>query len=338
MKLASRKAWGKASRWLIAIASLGYVAYFLLSNREHIEPLFRLRPLILVLLVVAQTVAMLVASIRYHVVLQKCGDRKIPLLAWARLYVLGQFANIMIPQAGNLLRSVRLKRDWGVSYTRYVSSYLSYQWIDTALSIVLGEAVILATQPGFRLGAFRATTVLGGALAAVILLPFAVRAALARVVLRPPWAVWVHEKVSQAVDVSVTSVRDGTYMGKTLSLGVLGFALQVTVIWLGFACLDIRIGLSGIVLISVLLRLGLILQITPGNIGVRELVWGALGEFAHVGMAAGLLAALLFRMISTLLIFALGILCGGVELLRNRPREDTPDSAEPDRNAREGTP
>lgn len=307
----------KALRWFIALAALAYVAWFLLANREGVGSLPTLRPDMLAAAVLLQALSMVVSSCRYHIVLQKCSEKPVPFLAWTRLFLLGQFANMMVPQAGNVLRGVRLKQDWGVSYTRYVSSYISFQWIDTALTLVLAAGVILATRPGFRIGSFNAVGLLGVIFAAVVLGPFLARGGLRRWSVRPGWAAWAHGRASQAIDLAVASAHDPVYMAKMVATGVLGFVMLAATVYSGFACLDIYPTLSATALFCVLLRIGLILQITPGNIGVRELVWGVLGELTQIGKGPSLWAALLFRIISSLIIFGSGIACGGFDLLRS---------------------
>jgi hypothetical protein len=69
-----------------------------------------------------------------------------------------------------------------------------------------------------------------------------------------------------------------------------------------------------------LFKLSFYINLTPGNLGVQEVVWGKLSELMGIGMAQGVLVSAFVRVVSTGVILVLGIALGGWDMLRSRGR------------------
>ena len=72
-------------------------------------------------------------------------------------------------------------------------------------------------------------------------------------------------------------------------------------------------------LYAILLKLSLLVNITPGNLGLRELVYGQLSQALGTGVEASILVSGIIRMVTYLLLSVLGVLFGGLALLRHPP-------------------
>jgi len=61
-------------------------------------------------------------------------------------------------------------------------------------------------------------------------------------------------------------------------------------------------------------NMSLYLTITPGNIGVREIIFGALASALGVGMAEGIIASAVHRVAVYIFLFPGGMFFGGLHL------------------------
>ena len=70
-------------------------------------------------------------------------------------------------------------------------------------------------------------------------------------------------------------------------------------------------------------KLGLIVNITPGNVGAREIVYGALGSSFGLNFSDGIILSTLLRVNSYVVLVSLGLLFGGRTLLADAKGKTT---------------
>ena len=87
----------------------------------------------------------------------------------------------------------------------------------------------------------------------------------------------------------------------TVNLCVAGARL-----WLAFRALGQDVSPAGALFAGVLITMGQVVRLTPGNLGIREAVTGALAECVQSGFAAGVMASGLLRVLAFLLTLVLG--------------------------------
>ncbi|HDZ69283.1 MAG TPA: flippase-like domain-containing protein [Phycisphaerales bacterium] len=308
----------KIFQWILAFVCLCYIVLFFCKNRDSLKVIFSLDFVAIAYLVLFYTIGLILQCYRYVVVIRKCSGSKIPFIRWFRIFILGTFLSKIIPQAGNIYRSVCLKKDFHVSYTSYISSYVSFAWLDTTLNLIIALIVVLIFNPSLRIGNLKAYHLILflAVLAAVI--PFTLNIICTFLESRIKYFSWLHSKVSEVLRVSVSNVRDGIYIARIGLTGMLSFINVMIIFYVCFRSLGVQVELPVLTLFFVILKLSNQLVITPGNLGVRELAYGILGELANIGMAQAILASVIFRIVGTILVFALGLLFGGFNLLRKR--------------------
>ncbi len=301
-----------------AIACLAYIVIFLFRNREDIELVFNLRPLIIFALFALSVFGHILQAYRFKIVFEKCSSLNLPFFPWFRIFTLGRFLNTVFPQAGNIYRSVRLKQDYSVSYTSYISSFASFSWMDTCLNFTFALAIVLATNADLRIGNFRVWQILAVlivlAAAAPVLADFVFRSTK----FRNRTLSWVHSKLSEVLATSLRSIGDGVYILKIILTGAAVFAYAVVAFYLCFLSLNVRINLPTLALFYVILKLNNYIIVTPGNLGVLELAYGLLSEQMGFGMAQGVLASVIMRIVGTVVVFGFGSIFGGIKLLGQR--------------------
>lgn len=311
-----------AISWLIVIGCAGFIAHFFIARREQVDLLARISPADVAYLVLLHFVYLAVHGYRYQAVLQKCSGRLVAFVAWFRIYVIGQFLNLAIPQFGNVYRGLRLKADFGISYTNYASSLLSIAWLGTWCNLLTGVIIIGWLSPELRIAAVPALWVLLALTIGCGFGPILIYWVLGRrLVARASEPVSrLCAKISEVVGDAVKALRDGRYACIILILSTVQFALACMIFFACFQALGVAVGAGELVLFYVLLQLFSYVSITPGNLGVQEIAFGLLAEAIHIGMGEGMLVSALLRVTGYVALLVLALPMGGLDLLRHGER------------------
>lgn len=261
-------------------------------------------------------------SFRFKVVLEKCGGRRLPFFPWFRIYILGRFLNLIFPQSGNIYRSVCLKKEYDIAYTHYISGFASFAWMDMILNFLLAAGCILAFQSDWQIHGWRIWLFFLVLSIVATFLPFLLLTLLNSFEFQRRGIDWLRGKLTEVLSISLTNLRDGVYISKVVFLGLVVFFRTVLIYYLIFRSLEINPGLTVLIMFYVLFKCSTFIVITPGNIGVQELAYGVLGEQLGIGMAEGILASLVTRVVSTVVIMVLGLMCGGADIIQKRNEFD----------------
>ena len=129
---------------------------------------------------------------------------------------------------------------------------------------------------------------------------------------------WIHSKITEVLTATIINLKDILYLLKVTALGIVILILTVIAHYILFKGFGIILTVPALLVFYVLLRLSLFIIITPGNIGVQEIAYGFISEQMGFGMAQGVLVSVFSRILNTSVILVLGILFGGIDLLRHR--------------------
>ncbi|MBA2667669.1 MAG: flippase-like domain-containing protein [Trueperaceae bacterium] len=302
--------------WVVFAASIAATVVVVRQRGEDFELLAALDVRATLLLVVLQGVYLVVQSGRFHVVLVKLGGARIEAWPWLRLFVLGRFLNLFLPQAGNVYRGVELKRRFGVGYTRFVAAFANAPWTAMVLNFGIGAAVVALTQPAERIGPWPLGLLLACAAFAAALVPFALVPMLRLIPRRFRLLEWLHVRLSETLHVTLASLRDRVYLGRVLAWTLAAFVQAVVMLWVCFSAFGVEVGLAEAVAFYVLLQLATYLVVTPGNLGVQELAFAGLATSMGAAAVEGIAVSGLLRVTGVMALLLLALPFGGVEALR----------------------
>lgn len=305
-------------RWTIAIGCLAYIAFFFWQQQEHLQVVVSLNPGLIVLVLVLLLSYYPLQSFRYHLVIEKCSGVGVPVWIWFRIFILGLFLNNFVPQMGNVYRSIRLKREYNVSFTRYISAYLSFAWMDTCLNMMIATLVVVITEPDLQLSGINAIFLLIVLTTTIAISPVLVLKISRLFKLKAKPTFWIQSKLSEVFEVTVENLHDQQYILKMLVFGLAAFIQMCLTFYVCFRCFGMHLTLPAMSLFYALFKMSTYLNVTPGNLGIRELAYGILSEQLNIGMAEGILVSAVFRILAYIVLFSLAIMMGGLNLLRHR--------------------
>ena len=306
----------RALPWIALLLSVVATAWLIIARREDLSALRQVSLVSILVLTLLQIAFIVVQSGRYHAVIVKCAETRVPFFAWLRLFLIAQVLNLFVPQAGNVYRGFELKRAFGVSLTRYVAAYVNAPWIAMVLYFTLGAAVVGVIGQDIVIAGLPLAVLLGVAAIVMAVAPFAGRAMLMVLPQRYRPIAWLRRRLGEVLSVTMTSVRDPAYVSRMLLWTLASFVLGVALFWVGFGAVRIEVGLAPVVAYFVVLQLTTFVMITPGNLGVRELAFGVLAASLGAAVFEGVLVSALLRATKYIALLAFSLPMGGVQAIR----------------------
>lgn len=304
-------------RWVLAAVILAYVVYFLFKNKSQLTSLKQISPLMLLGLFIFNLFNNLIYAWRLHIIIRKISGVVLPVFSWLKFFLISRFLGLYAGQAGNIYRATVLKSRYNISITKYISSFVFITWIDTCLGILFGVAVISIFAPTMMLFGLNAIGLLLIVFIVQLIVPLMIYWILSRIKLSGRFLTWLHGRLSLMVNVMASSLKDPVYLFKVSLTGFISFINSTIVIYLCFWGLGLDISLSGAALFFTVAKLSNRLIITPGNLGIREVVYGVVSEQVGVGMSQGILASVVIRVVNLLTTTVLGIAVGGYDMIKH---------------------
>lgn len=305
-------------RFVITISCIVYIITFFLQNKKDFKIILSASPGYLIAMTALFVTGHIIYSFRFKIVLEKCSNSPLPFWSWFKIFILGRFLGTFASQTGNIYKSISLKKNFAVSYTRYASSLFSFAWLDTCFNLLYAMAIVLMVKADLRIANFKALNLLLLLIAVIATAPLLLEFGFRQLNFRNRYLSWLHEKLSEMLKVSVSSLSDPTYIFKIVLTGIIALINAVALFYLCFKSLAINVTLPSLALFYVVLKLSAQIIITPGNLGVRELAFGILSDQMNIGMAQGLIVSAIIRILGTSVIIALGTFFGGINLLHHR--------------------
>jgi uncharacterized membrane protein YbhN (UPF0104 family) len=312
----NRRRWRTWLPWLALAAAVLATLVLVVVRGEDLASLAALTLPAVSALVALQLVYLVVQSGRFHVVLLRFADQHVGFWPWLQLFVLGRFLNLFLPQAGNVYRAVELKRRFGVGYQPFVVAFLNAPWLAMLLNFVFGALILAVVAPGAPLGAWHLWLVLAAAAVVTAAAPFAALLVLPLVPRRWRPLAWLHDRLREMVRATLDSLRDPRYLVLVTAWTAVAFVQASAMLWFGFAALGSEVGAAEAIAFYVLLQLATYLTITPGNLGVQELAFGALAVGVGGAAVDGVVVSGLLRVTGVVALVMAGLPLGGVAAVR----------------------
>jgi uncharacterized membrane protein YbhN (UPF0104 family) len=288
----------RAAKWSLLGISLFAVIYALVHEQETLRQALLISPSRLVLIGALLVLYFFIYSYRFVILIEKHCNCRIGLLPWLRMLIVVRFMNNTVPQMGTIYRGVHLKRDFGVSYTDYISANLFFILTDTLSNFAVAAILLVATGNQLSFGGIHASLWLSAGLLGLVALPYLVSYALFR----------------------------------STVLALLSFITMAWVFHVLLQAVDVELPFATLAVFYALYRLTFHVSITPGNIGIREIAYGLLCAQADVGMSKGILVSAELRILSMVVLLVLGIVLAWRDLkqawgtIRSQRTQNQPSS------------
>lgn len=312
---------GRRLRWALGLLAMAFVLYKLASDPGTLGRVLSTPPGTLVWLALLFALSQALLAARLSMAVAHCGGGGVPARAWLRLIAVGQLLNTAAPQLGSVYRAVVLKREHGVTYLAYASGLLAFLWLDLVMGVLLASAVIAGLDPGLHLRGAPVLLALLALLGVLLASPSAGTRLLSMFPVQRGFVVKARTRAVAALATVHSVLKAPAFLLRYFSITLLVTLEQVATLWLLFRAVGAEIDLPTLLLFQVVFKLSTQVVITPGNLGVTELLFGLLAHGVESTLEQGLAVSVLYRAVSTAMVLLLGIAFGGARLLVGERRE-----------------
>lgn len=285
---------------VIQIAVMGYIVYYIFSHRAELGQLWNVDSIDVATVLVLIFIANIVRSYQLCYIAGNL-DSKIPFLESSYITMGSTLLNYLPMNLGTLIKAKMLKKHYSLKYAHFIS--------------VMGVTILITIFSGGLLGllstiiskpSFDTNNVL-------LIVFFIISISVPIFLLYIPASV-----VSGKPGVIRTAISDfilGFELIRKNGRGVLVLFLFTTTLlllaalrlWICFKALNTPITIFGSIIFAVVSNILLIVNITPGSIGLREVLIGAIAQFTGLSFERGLFAASLDRVISFVFTLLVGL-------------------------------
>lgn len=262
------------------------------------------QPLLIAVLLVITTLALMSLSLGAAIHASTETDT-FPLALLVRITVWRSFAGLLVP-LGALGSALLLLRHWaGLSWTASSRVVVLLSFVQIATMLALSGAAL--TWIGFQEGVIEVALLGVGMLGGALLIVFAWTQRHGLLPLLRKWRV---------VETTNYSLSEWQNLSWLIALQAALFVCRGTRLLAIAHVLGYTMGPIEALVVAALAELAIIINLTPGGLGVREVVIFTLGTLFGLEPAAGFAIALLDRLVLTAVVAALA---GVQTLMGNRP-------------------
>lgn len=288
----------KAISFAVLLVTVTGIAFYLAQHREVFDKL-RVIPVWSGLPLFILGVLALTANGLYLKIFARKFDLDLRAREWFGLAAVTAMGNYLTPLSGGLMaRAAYLKLRHEFPYSRFLAMLAANYLIAFAVIGAAGTVVML-------------TRIATGGFSWPVLLLFAATVLAVPLVLRlPPGTGTSGGRILRFVQSALEGLavirRDRTLLGKLVALTLWNVSLGAALYFAVFRVIGAPIPLALALLLHLLTSYTVLINLTPGNLGVQEIVTGVAASVLGAGAETGLLAALIVRAVTTLCAFALG--------------------------------
>lgn len=302
----------KIIQYAVLVICIGIIAKYFTDRKDELGQIFNLQGKDIVLLGLLGLLIHIIMGYKMLFILHRLGLSRMPHLTWFKIFSVSRFLNFHLVQGGNIYRGIKLKQDYAFSYTDSVSMMAIFGWFEAVLILVISIAMVALLDQGVSIAGISALKVLAILLISFLLLPFVVRIILhkcyAKIFAKP----WVHEKLTQLIDCLTASIRDTRLLISLFALSLLTFLLYVWQIKMAFQAIGTPIGTPETAVFTAITLLSGVINITPSNIGVTELIYGYLSSVMGKSMGSGIIVCGILRVLGYLIVVVCMVLFNGL--------------------------
>lgn len=303
--------WYKVVQGILAIISVIFVVGSLAKDSDVLFQAKEIAPLDIIIIIAILILYFVLHAQRFVLLIEQHCRCRIPLLDWIRMLVVVRFMNNLVPQMGSIHRGIALKRDFGVSYTDYIAANLFFVWTDTLLNFLIAFAIFIIAGSELQLFGVSAGTFLGVSSGVLLIAPLAAQ----RILTMKSTPSRIVGKLAEVAAELSRGIRAPRYMVATTAIAVASFLLMTHVFRILLGALGAEVDLATLAVFYALYRLTFHINVTPGNIGIREIAYGLLCAQAHIGMSKGLLISAELRVLSVIVLLTIGLSVAGRQIL-----------------------
>lgn len=302
-------------QWLLAVFTVILVIRLLMNNREEVTRLFQFEVWQVFTVLILYLLMFVSSRMPFFYIIRKFQGKSLPFFEWLRIMVASTMANTFLPQSGHVYRAVSLKDECDLKYSQYIEVFALFGWITTLLDLLLTAIVISIFLPNLAVSGVPVLFLISGVLFGIFAAPFLALKTMEILNPENSFLKKIHTKSMEILSAISQYGKNLNFLLNVVFFGILSFIISVFLFKHILAGIDVEAGYAHIALLVAIKKLTGFIIITPGNLGVQELVYGFVCDAIGIGAAQGIMASLLLRIAAYFAIFPVAIILGGHKLI-----------------------
>lgn len=292
---------------ITVICTLLIVQYFY-HNREDARLLLKFNAQDLTILFLLYVLSTLSYSYRLLAILRSLGLKEIGRWEWFKIFVTSRFVNYHITQGALIYRGIKLKQQYGFSYTKSITTNTFFAWLEQVTIFVLSIILMTFLDPQLEVGGLPVLLFLVMFALGLILVPFVVKSLVKKINLKGEKIEGVLRNSNDLMNYLTNSLADRGLILNITFFNLVSFLLDLIWFAVCFNALDINLTLSKLILFTVGLKLIGSFKIIPGNFGVAEVWGGYLTKILGWDFGSGIIICVIARILGYLTLAILSLI------------------------------
>lgn len=297
-------------QYFVLALCAGIILKYFADRKDELGRIFNLQGNDLIVLALLGFFIHMLMGYKMFFILRKLGLKGMSPLPWLKVFTISRFLNFHLVQGGNVYRGVKLKQDYAFSYTDSLSMMAIFSWFEAVFILIISAVMVAVSDRGVSIAGVQALKVLVLLLVLFLCLPFVVEVILRRWRPRVAQKSWLHEKLTQLTDSMTAGIRDVQLLVTLFCLSLITFLVYIWQINTAFRAIGAPIGFSETAVFTAVTLLSGIINITPSNIGVTELMYGYLSSVMGKSMGSGIIVCGILRILGYLIVVVAMVLFG----------------------------
>ena len=292
---------GKWLKNILCVTVICFLLWYLVNHWEDLKALFKLSPKQIFLMC---CIWFLIALINARAVQYLLNALKTKTDFWdmVKLHHASLLLNYVPMKFGTVFRANYLKRRYGLAYAHFLTFFSYITFLMTALAAIIGLVVLLAIYglSGYEskiLAVVFALTLMSSLLFLFVPLPIPKGQGRLSTILR--------NFLSSRSQVS----KEWNTIFIITALLCINFLFDAGRLWIIYSSMGKNIHPGGYLMLGALGFVVLFIGLTPGSLGIRELVLGFGAVVVGIPLEVGVLAAIIDRAVIIIYVFITGGIC-----------------------------
>ena len=285
-------------RWTLFIGLALLISNYIWKHLEEFYFLTTIHWSSLVPILILTFISLTLAALRYHLVLKEVDTKALFFNSFKQL-VVARFLNRIIPQSGMVYRAQAFKKSSKLGYDDFFSGFFAFTWLDFVMTFSLTFFLIALYQPGLMVNGYLVLPILGLMVFFLIILTWGARWLLGGIEFTYSEYNHIIQKIIYVLLKCSRSTASLIQKPKLLICGGLIISANIMVsvwrLYYYFQLIGVSPKLGELSVFVALNRMLTVIVLTPGNLGLTEILFGYLSDAMDLGAAQGITAALIVR-------------------------------------------
>ncbi len=298
----------KIFKWMLLLLVVASTIILIYRNRNDFHFILKIDYNYIIIILFLSFINLSLGSLRYFLIIRTLSNH-VDFWSCYKAFIIGRFLNKIIPRSGVIYRALYFKKKNKISYKKLISGFIAFMFLDIMIYMLIGSIVIGIYDHSLSIGGtnllflFILLFFLNISIAYITYLVnkhlhFSVKNALMK-------KFFFHLK--NIVNNFINLCKNKKILMFNFSIILSIFLVNIGLIHLCFRSVHIYAKISLLSVFVVLSQLSTVITLTPGNLGVRELLYAFLANSMGIGSAEGLSVSIILRISGFIIIGTLSL-------------------------------